>query len=149
MRRALTVLAVALLLGSTRAMAAPPTYVGAETCKPCHMPEFETWSASAHAAATTTAVAADGFSPACLTCHATNRTESMAGVQCEACHGPGSAYSPIPVMMNAKKAVSLGLLIEDQKLCDGCHDGKEHRTKVLIGKFKHDHREKKAVVDAG
>ena len=102
--------------------------------------------ASARAAATATAKAADGYAQECLRCHATNGTESLYGVECEACHGPGSEYWPIPAMMDTKEAVALGLLLRDQTLCDGCHDGKDHHSKVVVGTFKHDHREKKVAV---
>jgi hypothetical protein len=129
-------------------IAGAPQYVGVDKCKPCHLPEFATWTASAHAGALATARAADGFSAECLRCHATNASEDMPGVQCEACHGPGSEYWPIPVMYDAKKAVQLGLLVQYQKLCDSCHDGQDHHAKVAFGQFKHDHREKKAAIEA-
>jgi hypothetical protein len=147
MRRAMSVAAVMVLLGSTWAIAGTPTYIGVEKCKPCHMSEFETWSASAHASALATAKAADTFAPECLKCHGTNNAANASGVDCEACHGPGSGYWPIPVMIDKATAVKAGLLIQDQKLCDGCHDGADHHTKVGFGKFKHDHREKKGAVD--
>jgi hypothetical protein len=129
------------------AIAGTPQYVGVGKWKPCHLPEFGTWSASAHAGALETAKAADTFSADCLKCHTTNASESMPGVQCEACHGPGSEYWPIPVMYDLKKAVQVGLLVQDQKLCDGCHDGLDHHAKVVFGTFKHDHREKKEAVE--
>jgi hypothetical protein len=141
-------LAALLVVGiASPGQAGTPQYVGALKCKPCHLPEHETWSASAHASALDTAKAADGFSPDCLKCHATNDGESMPGVQCEACHGPGSEYWPIPVMIDRQKAVAVGLLVQDQKLCDTCHDGEDHHARVVLGKFKHDHREKKGVVE--
>jgi hypothetical protein len=147
MRRAVVAAAVMVVLGSSWAVAGTPAYVGVEKCKPCHMPEFETWSVSGHAAATATAKAADSFAPECLKCHATNEAAASTGVECEACHGAGSEYWPIPAMIDKAKAVKLGLLIQDQKLCDGCHDGADHHAKVALGKFKHDHREKKGAVD--
>jgi len=147
MRRVIVVAALRVLLGSTWAVAGTPTYIGVEKCKPCHMPEFETWSASAHAAARATAKAADTFAPECLRCHADANLANASGVECETCHGPGSEYWAIPVMIDKAKAVKAGLLIQDQKLCDGCHDGADHHTKVVFGTFKHDHREKKGAVD--
>jgi hypothetical protein len=149
MRRATTATtAMMVLLVSAGAFAGAPAFIGVEKCKPCHMPEFGTWSASAHAAAAATARAGDAFTPECLKCHGTNAAETSAGVECEACHGPGSEYWPIPVMIDKATAVKKGLLIQGQPLCDGCHDGQDHHAKVEFGKFKHDHREKKAAVDA-
>lgn len=147
MRRTVVVAAL-VLLGSTLAFAGSPTYIGVDKCKPCHLPEFETWSASAHASALATAKAADSFEPGCLKCHGGGIVGDSNGVDCEACHGPGSEYWPIPVMIDRDAAVKVGLLIQDQKLCDTCHDGQDHHSKVVFGKYKHDHREKKEAVDA-
>jgi hypothetical protein len=148
MKRSWGLAAAVLVLVPPAVLAGAPQYVGVDKCKPCHLPEFGTWHASAHAAALATAKAADTFGAECLKCHATNASESMPGVQCEACHGPGSEYWPIPVMYDVKKAMQLGLLVQDQKLCDGCHDGQDHHATVVFGQFKHDHREKKGVVEA-
>jgi hypothetical protein len=147
MKRSWGLVAAFLVLVPPAVIAGTPGYVGVGKCKPCHLPEFTTWNASAHAGALDTAKAGDTFAAECLKCHATNASESTPGVQCEACHGPGSEYWPIPVMYDQKKAVQLGLLIQNQELCNGCHDGQDHHTKVVFGKFKHDHREKKGVVD--
>lgn len=147
MIRKLVIAALVVSVVPAALLAGAPAFVGAEKCKPCHIPEFGTWSASAHAAATETAKAGEGFSAACLRCHATNSSEALPNVQCEACHGPGSEYWPVPVMMDREKAVALGLLIQQQSLCDSCHDGADHHARVELGKFKHDHREKKGAVD--
>jgi len=139
---------VALVVAAPLLVAgAAPDYVGVGKCKPCHLPEYGTWSASAHAAALDTAKAAEGFGPACLACHATNSSDGLPGVQCEACHGPGSQYWPIPVMYDLKKSIELGLVVQAQKVCDRCHDGQDHHATVELGKFKHDHREKKGAVE--
>lgn len=132
---------LAALLVAHVALAAP-TFVGAEKCKPCHMPEYETWMKEPHAGATITAKAADDYVPACLKCHATAASEALPGVQCEACHGPGSEYWPIPVMFDKAKAVEKGLVMPGDAMCSGCHDGQEHHTRVQFGDFHHRHREK-------
>lgn len=126
---------------------APATFLGAGGCRPCHVPEFETWKASAHAGATASIQGADGYGPECLKCHATDASEVWPGVQCEACHGAGSAYASIATMMDKPKAFAAGLLVQDQKLCDGCHDGQDHRSRVVLGKYRHDHRGEKEAVD--
>jgi len=134
-----------LLAGSLGA--APPNYVGVDKCKPCHMPEFNTWSQSAHAQATAVAKAAPDFEPGCLACHATTPDGSLEGVQCEACHGPGSQYAPLPIMVHREKAVAAGLVLPGPEMCGKCHDGKDHRKPVKWGDFKHDHREMKSPVE--
>lgn len=142
-----SVIVVFVALVSGLVLAEPPTYVGVEKCKPCHRPEFETWSQSAHAEATKNAKAAPNFEPQCLSCHATTPDGVLEGVQCEACHGPGSKYWPIPVMVNREKAVAAGLVLPSPGMCNRCHDGQDHHTAVDWGAFKHDHREKKAPVE--
>lgn len=44
------------------------------------------------------------------------------GVQCEACHGPGSDYKTMSVMKDKEKAVAAGLVLGDEKLCKTCHN---------------------------
>jgi hypothetical protein len=113
---------------------AAPTYIGAEKCKMCHKIQYESWGQTKHAKATENAKASTDpkFEAACLTCHATNKDEAMAGVQCEACHGPGSDYKAIAVMKDKTKAVAAGLVIPTQATCDGCHDGKEHHKAITF-----------------
>ncbi|MGC8917014.1 MAG: multiheme c-type cytochrome [Thermoanaerobaculum sp.] len=138
---AITVLAVAV--GGQQ----QPTYVGVEKCRPCHRPEFETWSQSPHAEATKTAKASADFQASCLACHATTSDGALEGVQCEACHGPGSNYWPIPVMVHKEKAVAAGLVLPSHGMCSRCHDGQDHHKAVAWGEFKHDHREKRPAVE--
>ena len=44
------------------------------------------------------------------------------GVQCESCHGPGSAYKKRTVMKDQAAAVAAGLIVPDEKLCKTCHN---------------------------
>ncbi len=130
---ALTLFAVA---AATQLAVAEPTYIGADKCKMCHKLQYNSWAETKHAQATADAKASTdpAFSQACLSCHATDKSEDLAGVQCEACHGPGSDYKAISVMKDKQKAVANGLILPDQKTCDGCHDGKDHHKKVDITK---------------
>lgn len=85
---------------------APPegSYVGASACAPCHGKAHEVWRKSRHAKATEDlAVDHQQENPDCLLCHATGVAEpggyprpdvDLAGVQCEACHGPGAGHPP-------------------------------------------------------
>jgi RecJ-like exonuclease len=144
MRRTVLVVAVmvaVLGLGVLAANAAP-TYIGAEKCKMCHKLQYDSWSQTKHAKATESAKASKEwkFEAACLTCHATNKDEAMAGVQCEACHGAGSDYKTLSVMKDVAKAKAAGLVIPTQATCDGCHDGKDHHKKQAFTKDVHAHK---------
>jgi hypothetical protein len=104
-------------------------YVGAQACKDCHAEAFAVWQQSAHARAD----ARLGASPsrACLACHTTGEAPAgrpfFAGVQCEACHGPGAGYASGDVMQNPTLSRLLGLRdlstpAARAALCAGCHD---------------------------
>lgn len=85
---------------------APPggSYTGASSCAPCHGKAHEVWKKTRHARATEDlAVDHQSENPDCLRCHATGvgkaggypaRGVDLAGVQCEACHGPGAGHPP-------------------------------------------------------
>lgn len=123
-----------LVVGLALGAAAGPAFVGAGKCKMCHKLQYDSWTATPHARATESAKASKQwrFEPACLACHATNRDEALAGVQCEACHGPGSDYQFNQVMKDRQKAVAAGLVIPTQATCDGCHDGTAHHRRVAL-----------------
>jgi hypothetical protein len=110
------------------------SYIGAAKCKMCHKTQFSSWENTVHAKATDDAKASTErtFSAECLQCHATNADETMAGVQCEMCHGPGSDYKKMSVMKNRDEAVAAGLVIPTQETCNRCHDGEDHRKKVVF-----------------
>jgi len=118
------------------------TYISAAKCKMCHKVQFESWATTRHAKATETAKTSTKrtFEPACLSCHATNADEALEGVQCEACHGPGSSYKSISIMKDRDKAVAAGLLIPTQATCDRCHDGKDHHKKQVFTADIHAHK---------
>lgn len=122
----------ALLVVFALAAGAGPTFIGAQKCKMCHKIQYDSWAQTEHAKATDDAKASTQwkFEAACLSCHATNQDETLAGVQCEACHGAGSDYKSIQIMKDRQKAVAAGLLIPTQATCDGCHDGKDHHKQV-------------------
>jgi RecJ-like exonuclease len=147
MRRMMVVAAGAaavFLVGSlgTLKANAEPTYVGATKCKMCHRIEYESWAKTKHAMATDDAKAAKDmkFEAACLTCHATNKDEAMAGVQCEACHGPGSEYKSLSVMKDVAKAKAAGLILPTQETCNTCHDGKDHHKHQKFNPDVHAHK---------
>ena len=150
------------------------TYVGVEPCGMSHKTEkqgsqLSIWQNSAHSKAfetlkTDTAnqiAKAKGFStPAsetweCLKCHVTgyNLDATMLGkkfkvedgVQCETCHGAGSAYKDMKVMKDKKLAIEKGLIVHEklEEFCASCHND-ESPTFVKMdfneawNKIKHD-----------
>jgi hypothetical protein len=70
--------------------------VGAAKCKMCHKVQFESWSASPHAAAK---------------------------LDCEGCHGNGADYLKASVMRDRPAAVAAGLVLQDVAACRKCHPG--------------------------
>jgi RecJ-like exonuclease len=135
-------LGVAVLGLGALAASAAPTYVGAEKCKMCHHVEYDSWAQTKHAKATADAKASTTrkFDAACLTCHATDKSEAMAGVQCEACHGAGSDYKTLSVMKDLAKAKAAGLVMPTQETCNGCHDGKDHHKHQAFNPNVHAHK---------
>ncbi len=110
-------------------------YVGAQACKACHMGEkngkiWETYLESPHAKAFEKLPEASRANAACLGCHTTGHGKEIAkgktaadlqGVQCEACHGPGSEYKTLAVMKSQEQSLAKGLIIPNEKVCAGCH----------------------------
>jgi YVTN family beta-propeller protein len=137
-----------------------PVYMGARACGACHTGKdmgnaYGKWLHSKHSRAYATLAlpeskeiaAISGLrqppqeAPICLGCHATAynsepwekdenfRTED--GVQCEACHGPGSEYMAESVMRNKEEAMKAGLRFPDERFCLGCHIEKGSHVAVL------------------
>ena len=155
------------------------TYIGAESCGMCHKSEkqgsqLSIWQNSAHSKAfetlktdTANQIAKEkGFKePAaktweCLRCHVTgyNLDATMLGkkfkvedgVQCETCHGAGSAYKEMKIMKDKDLAIKKGLIVPDklEEFCISCHNN-ESPTFVKIdvneawNKIRHDIPEEK------
>ncbi len=97
-------------------------YMGAAWCATCHVAAHKTWALSGHARATKDlAIDHQRDNPACLKCHATALGEpggypqkdvDLAGVQCEACHGPGEGHP-------GRRLVAVPA---SDKTCGTCHD---------------------------
>jgi hypothetical protein len=71
--------------------------VGPQKCKMCHRVEFDSWSASPHAAK---------------------------GLDCEGCHGNGADYWSASVMRDRQKAIAAGLVMPEVGTCKRCHGAK-------------------------
>lgn len=143
---------VGTAMGQEKEEKAPPhRYVGVKTCGMCHKSEKQgkqlgIWEASKHSKAYKTLESEEAQriskekgltkpaneSPECLKCHVTGYGQDASlfdakfdmkdGVQCEACHGPGSDYKTMSVMKDKEKAVAAGLVLGDEKLCKTCHN---------------------------
>jgi len=95
--------------------------VGPETCKVCHPAAYEAWHASPHARARETLPERSRNDRRCLSCHAPDGDDGLAGVSCEACHGPGRLYSAPYVMRDPELAHAVGLAEPGEKTCAACH----------------------------
>ena len=127
--------------------AAKPFHIGAEKCgRLCHKVEYGSWLATKHAKAFEMLPAADRAKKECVQCHITGGLQELPGVQCEACHGPGSEYKSLSVMKSREKSIAAGLLLPTEKVCLGCHNSKSPHFKTFnfaeMVKKIHDHKPK-------
>ncbi len=119
----------------------PPVfrYLGQKWCMPCHdrrggrnpkLSVYHGWLDSAHARAWDDLPEDQRDNPECLRCHTTgfglprraDTTDAdLRGVQCEACHGPGSHYFPWRIMKDPKRSREMGLVIPTREVCTRCH----------------------------
>lgn len=104
-------------------------YVSATACQQCHEQEYLQWSATRHAFAYQTLLKKERyFDAGCISCHTTgfgyqtgfqigDQDSTLAGVQCETCHGPGKQHVGNPKKSNIRSGA-------DTSLCLECHDTK-------------------------
>ena len=112
-------------------------FVGAKKCSICHKKDnvYPSWLETKHAKAWKNLSAEQQKDENCVGCHSTGTTAKsvfLEGVQCEACHGPGSDYKKKSIMQDRELAMKNGLLIPDEKTCLKCHNEKvpeEFRSK--------------------
>jgi nitrate/TMAO reductase-like tetraheme cytochrome c subunit len=105
------------------------TYVGVAKCKICHSKQHKVWIGSKHATAFESLKPAEQKDPKCLGCHVTGYRQTsqvmpeMAGIQCEACHGPGSLYIKIHPKKDKEGAKKAGMIAKpDPESCKSCHN---------------------------
>jgi len=115
-------------------------YVGAEVCAQCHSnenhPEYTGWSQTGHADAWASLQTSGHVASYCEPCHSVNQddtpgnsgydevpTAQFRDVQCESCHGPGSAHaeSGDPTKVEVQPLAAL-----DVQTCGVCHNGEHH-----------------------
>lgn len=70
--------------------------VGSDACEMCHEEQFASWAGTAHAS-------------------------RKPPLDCESCHGPGSAYKTMAIMKDPAKARAAGLVIPERSFCSQCH----------------------------
>ena len=138
---AVVMVAAAALVATVAVEAQDHTYVGADKCKMCHKVQYSSWLETTHATTLDRAKASADpvYSAECLGCHATNTDEALAGVQCEACHGPGSDYRKMSVMKDREASIANGLVIPSQATCDSCHKDDGHSKAVSFADNKENH----------
>jgi hypothetical protein len=135
--------AVVILWGLSTGSADAAEYVGVAKCKMCHSSkalggqQYKVWEKSKHAVALDALKGDDAKNPECLGCHTTGG--NLPGVQCEACHGPGSKYRSPKIMSKKayktdrdaarKAALDAGLIIPTEEVCKKCHNEKSPQFK--------------------
>ncbi|MBI4549178.1 MAG: cytochrome C554 [Ignavibacteriae bacterium] len=149
-------------------------YIGVKACAMCHKTEkqgkqLDIWQKSKHAETykTLTTARADSIarakglkkpaaeSPECLQCHVITAEVKLFeknfdvkdGVQCELCHGAGSAYKTMAIMKDKAKSIAAGMKeYKDEAAieahCKTCHNEKspsykEFKFKEMWAKIKH------------
>ena len=108
-------------------------FVGAETCSTCHANTHQAWSETLHAKALETLEAiGQGSNPECVGCHTVGfgqeggfvdraTTDALAGVGCEACHGPAGAHAANAGDESLRPTVNIAASV-----CGACHTGAHH-----------------------
>lgn len=124
------------------------TYVGAKECGKCHTKAYAKWKDSKHAHAMDSLVSAkpagQDYNPECVKCHATGyeyqggfvspvKTPTLAGNQCENCHGPGGKHSQEPKNQEWIVQMRLSKHTVEQTTCIKCHDSEN--SPKFIGHF--------------
>jgi len=126
-------LALSFVLWASLSMGQDATYVGTKKCKVCHGKQFKSWEQTKMAKAFDLLKPEEQKKAECSSCHTTGlgkeggfknleETPAMVGVQCEACHGPGSIY--FRVMKDKEKRTAGGLLEQTEAVCKVCHNEK-------------------------
>jgi hypothetical protein len=95
--------------------------IGSSSCRTCHRALYEDWERSAHGQSAAVLSFEQSFDPACAPCHVPDDGVFDNGVGCEACHGPGSAYAELNVMIDPLKRDAAGLRNAGEA-CAYCHN---------------------------
>ena len=98
-------------------------YVSAPGCGKCHPKEYSKWEQTSHAKAYRSIPTDQRNRVECLECHVTGfgeqggfflgeRGPDLTGIQCEACHGPGSLHPASPAVRSGQQV---------RQVCQQCH----------------------------
>jgi hypothetical protein len=112
--------------------AKPADYVGMKKCKACHYKYYKAWVKLKHAQSWEKVPEKYRGEERCIKCHTTGygeptgfvsvaKTPRLTSVQCEVCHGPGSAHAE--AVENDKPEEEFRSLINKvpQNVCIKCH----------------------------
>lgn len=100
-----------------------PSYVGAEACADCHTEAVQFWEGTVHHGAYESLVEVNKqYDLSCVGCHVTGfrkpggsevvENELLRAVQCEQCHGPGSAHLDDPVPETILRSSPVSVCVE-------------------------------------
>lgn len=95
--------------------------IGAAACRTCHRELYAAWETSPHGRAAAVLSFEQTLDPECAPCHLPDEGVLDNGVGCEACHGPGSAYAELDVMIDPLKRTGAGLRDAGES-CAFCHN---------------------------
>lgn len=108
-------------------------YIGSERCSLCHNNVHSNWSETLHAGALETLEAiGQGKNAACVGCHTVGfgqpggfvdraTTNALAGVGCEACHGPARDHAENANDESLRPEINIS-----GSVCGACHTGEHH-----------------------
>lgn len=151
-----TVLGLCALLALTGRVSGVPekedptagaTYIGEAACKKCHLQDHRSWKKMKHASAWENLpekyrnpAEKDESGRACVECHVTGWGEAerggfvdaeksahLLGVQCEACHGPGSKHKDAGQKVLDEKRTKFdegepSFVVRKTENCADCHN---------------------------
>lgn len=121
-KRTLLIVVLLIAFGGSLHSAVTAKYMGVALCKMCHFKQYQSWNKTDHAKAFQILRARERTSMRCIPCHATGMSDKLPGVQCEACHGPGSEYYPLSIMKDPQASYDKGLRKPTETLCLRCHN---------------------------
>ncbi len=109
-------------------------YVGVTKCRLCHMEQYNTWKETKMAHAFEALQGDEVKNPDCVKCHVTgygkeggfkdvDSTAGMENIQCEECHGPGSAHVDAAAKnLGSEGAWEKHINKVPENACVGCHN---------------------------
>ena len=95
--------------------------IGSDECRACHRAIHGAWQSGVHARSAEGLSFEQTVDPNCQPCHVPGVEDFEEGVGCESCHGPGSAYADLEVMIDPFKSAAAGLW-EPRAMCGYCHN---------------------------